>query len=154
MKKFTAIILCFVMMLTLIPVTSFAYDGTQYKTGDIITFGSYPQDLVEDDTVKAALDGLDKTWVSYNYYTGTGSWGDGKMTPSDYMKYADIEYNGTKYRAVTFSQYRPKYTESPSTAEKSRQIDNGYPIDTVYYFEYKPLTWKMLDPEEGYVVCT
>ena len=154
MKKFTAIILCLVMMLTLIPVTSFAYDGTQYKTGDIITFGSYPQDLVEDDTVKAALDGSDKTWVSYNYYTGTGSWGDGKMTPSDYMKYADIEYNGTKYRAVTFSQYRPCYTESLSTAENSHQIDNGYPIDTVCYFEYKPLTWKMLDPEEGYVVCT
>ncbi len=154
MKKLTAIILCLVMMLTLIPITSLAYDGTQYKVGDIITFGSYPQDLVEDDTLKTALDDIEKNWVSYEYYSGTGSKYDGQMAPSDYMKYADIEYNNSKYRAVTFSKYRPDLTYNSLDDSLSSQDENGFYTDTVYYFEYKPLTWRMLDPEEGYVVCT
>lgn len=125
------------------------------KTGDIIEFGSYPQSRVTDEKTVSALEGVEKKWVSYEYYSGTGDSDDGKMKPSDYMKYADIDYNGEKYRAVSFSQYRPNltYYESGTSSEQSKQYHNGYKINTTYYFRYEPLEWRVLDAKEGLIVC-
>ena len=69
------------------------------------------------------------------------------------MKYADFTYNGTKYRAVTFSQYRPSWTCNPSSAGKTDQDDNGYTPNNIYYFKYEPLKWRVLDPSTGFVLC-
>ena len=69
------------------------------------------------------------------------------------MKYADFTYNGTKYRAVTFSQYRPRWTSDSSSASKTYQDNNGYTPNNIYYFKYEPLKWRVLDPSTGLVLC-
>lgn len=155
MKRIFTVILAVCMLLSIAPVTmaaDTAYGGLQ--KGDIIEFGSYPQSKVTNPRIIAALDGFltDDVWVSYDYYIGTGTEYDGNMTSSDYMKYADLKLNGEKYRAVRFSQYRPKVTSDVSSEATSAQDNNGYELNTTYFFKYEPLTWTVLDPEEGYVM--
>lgn len=108
-----------------------------------------------DDSIISALNNIltDDMWVSYGYYIGTDTAYDGNMTSSDYMKYADLELNGEKYRAVRFSQYRPELTSSTSSETNSMQDNNGYYLNTTYFFKYEPLTWTVLDPEEGFVIA-
>lgn len=128
------------------------FTGTE-ATGTVINFGSYPQSKVTDSATISALDSVTKNWKSYNYYSGTGDYDDGNMEPSDYMKYADIKLGGNKYRAVTFSEYRPRYTGYKSSASYSYQDDNGYYTNKVYYFKYEPLKWRVLDASTGLIVC-
>lgn len=155
MKRIFTVILAVCMLLSIAPITMAAdtADGG-YQKGDIIEFGSYPQSKVTNPRIISALDGFltDDVWVSYDYYIGTDTEYDGKMTASDYMKYADLELNGEKYRAVRFSQYRPRMTSSTSSETNSMQDNNGYYLNTTYFFKYEPLTWTVLDPEEGYVM--
>ncbi len=125
--------------------------GKTYKVGDIVEFGSYPQSRVTNSSLVSALNKVSKSWVSYGYYSGTGSYGT--MVQGDWMKYADFTYNGTKYRAVTFSQYRPYSTCNPSSTSKTYQDDNGYTPNNIYYFKYEPLKWRVLDPSTGLVLC-
>ena len=125
--------------------------GKTYKVGDIVEFGSYPQSRVTNSSLVSALNKVSKKWVSYGYYSGTGDWGT--MVQGDWMKYADFTYNGTKYRAVTFSQYRPYRTYESSSSDNSRQYDNGYTPNNIYYFKYEPLKWRVLDPSTGLVLC-
>lgn len=125
--------------------------GKTYKVGDIVEFGSYPQSKVTNSSLVSALNKVSKSWVSYGYYSGDGSYGS--MKPGDWMKYADFTYNGTKYRAVTFSQYRPFYTSCSSCSSYTYQDDNGYTTNNIYYFKYKPLEWRVLDPSTGLVLC-
>ena len=47
-----------------------------HRVGDIVEFGSYPQSRVTDSSLVSALDGVSKTWVSYGYYSGDGSYSD------------------------------------------------------------------------------
>ena len=122
------------------------------KTGDIIKFGSYPQSKVTDEAIIDGLNSQSLSWKSYNYYSGTGSWDDGNMKPSDYMKYADIVFNGSKYRAVTFSEYRP-YCTGYTHSDGTYQDDNGYYTGNTYYFKYEPLKWRVLDASTGLIVC-
>ena len=114
-----------------------------YDNGDIITYGTYPQTLVSDDNLRSSLESVEKSWNTYSYYSGTGSIGTAE--PTDSIKYADIEYGGDRYRAVTFVQPRawssylaPKYFAT-----------NGYKTNTVYYFKYEPIKWRILDKEKG-----
>ncbi len=155
MKRIFTVILAVCMLLSIAPVTMAAdtADGG-YQKGDIIEFGSYPQSKVTDDSIISALNNIltDDMWVSYGYYIGTGTEYDGNMTSSDYMKYADLKLNGEKYRAVRFSQYRPKVTSDVSSEATSAQDNNGYYLNTTYFFKYEPLTWTVLDPEEGFVM--
>ena len=123
-----------------------------HQVGDIVEFGSYPQSKVTDSSLVSALDGVSKNWVSYGYYSGTGSFSD-TMVQGDWMKYADFTYNGTKYRAVTFSQYRPYFTSDSSSASNTYQDDNGYTPNNIYFFKYEPLKWRVLDPSTGLVLC-
>ena len=125
--------------------------GKTYKVGDIIEFGSYPQSKVTDSSLVSALNGVSKNWVSYGYYSGDCSYGS--MKPGDWMKYADFTYNGTKYRAVTFSQYRPYYTHTSLSSGELHQKYNGYYTNNVYYFKFEPLKWRVLDPATGLVLC-
>ncbi len=128
------------------------FTGTE-ATGTIINFGSYPQSRVNDTVTINNLEGVTKNWKSYKYYSGTGDWDDGNMTSSDYMLYADFLYGGEKYRAVTFSEYRPYWTGYTSSASNSNQDDNGYYTDNTYYFKYEPLKWRVLDASTGLIVC-
>ena len=135
------------------------------EVGDLVEFGTYPQTKVTDSTLIAALDAAEKTWMSYNYYSGTGSWRTdntnttsyyGLQQPGDWMRYADFFYGGEKYRAVTFELYRPRWlnwaADTTGTAYNN-VYGNGYRINTVYYFKYEPLTWQVLDPDTGFVLC-
>ncbi len=127
------------------------FTGTE-ATGTVINFGSYPQSKVTDSATLKKLDKEPKQWESYEYYSGTGDLDDGNMEPGDYMKYADIKLGGEKYRAVTFSEYRPYYT-GYTHSDGTNQDDNGYYTNNVYYFKYEPLKWRVLDTSTGLVVC-
>ena len=116
-----------------------------HQVGDIVEFGSYPQSKVTDSSLVSALNGVLKNWVSYGYYSSS--------VQGDWMKYADFTYNGIKYRAVTFSQYRPGYTSFSSSSDYTYQDDNGYTPNNIYFFKYEPLKWRVLDPSTGLVLC-
>lgn len=150
MKKFLALILVAVMLIGIVPM---AYaEGYNYTMGDLIQFGSYPQSKVEDENIISALNDSAPQWdewISYGYYSGTGD--HGTMEQGDWMKYIDVEYDGIKYRGVKFIQYRPRYTYGSSSANE--QSANGYETDTIYWFAFEPLTWRVLDSKTGFIVC-
>ena len=163
-KSLLALTFALIMVLGVAPISELAgvdwaslfapkaeAEGKTYKVGDIIEFGSYPQSKVTDSSLVSALNKASKKWVSYGYYSGDGSYGS--MKPGNWMEYADFTYNGTKYRAVTFSQYRPYWTIDASSSGNSYQDDNGYTTNNVYYFKYEPLKWRVLDPSTGLVLC-
>lgn len=163
-KSLLALTLAFIMLLGAAPLSALAgvdfaspfapkaeATGKEYKVGDIVSFGSYPQSRVTDSATVSALDNISKNWVSYGYYSGDGP--DGSMKQGDWMKYADITYSGAKYRAVIFTQYRPYYTGGTSSSDNTHQDDNGYTPNNTYYFKYEPLKWRLLDPATGLVLC-
>lgn len=120
--------------------------------GDQIEMGWYPQSQVTDETLIAMLNKAGGAWVSYGYYSGTGN-ADGKMKPGDFMKYKDVLLNGSKYRAVTFTEYRPAVVYGERKEESSHQSNNGYTVNQVYWFRFDPIVWDVLDPAKGLVVC-
>ena len=117
-------------------------DTVSLGTGDLVEFGSYPQSKVTDETLKDALNSLTLNWTSYKYYFNKAQ--------DDFMQYADVTYNGNRYRAVTFSHCRTRNTTDASTdADYTWQDDNGYDTDTVYWFRYEPIVWRILDADAG-----
>lgn len=157
------------LVLNLFGITAHA---SKHSVGDLIQFGSYPQTLCDDEDTISQLDKIDKNWKSYYYYGGNGEYGSMKKSEG-YSYYADISYGGKKYRAVYIKEYRPSLTTG--TSEDSNQAnanfltdarsegmngDNmlGYifkykiALEKVYYFEYEPIWWKVLDPSMGFVV--
>ena len=154
-KRALPVLLAVLMVVLAMPVAGFAgielFPKAQaYSVGDHIQFGTYPQTRIDETTaLKNAANAA--TWKSYNYFTGTCSCSDGNMRSSDYMQFADFFCNGIKYRAVTFSDYRPSNTGYQS--DRTYQDDNGYASNHVYYFKYEPLTWRILDPSIGYIMC-
>ena len=152
MKKFLATILSVILLLTIIPM-AYARSEIGYKRGDIVQFGTYPQSEVKDEALIAELNALAPEWdewTSYGYYTGTRS--AGSMVQGDWMRYTDVTYNGEKYRGVKFTQYRPYHTLYSSSGE-TYQDDNGYSTNTVYWFKFEPIDWRILDPATGLVMC-
>ena len=125
-------------------------EDLNYGVGDTVVFGSYPQSLVTDPDTHAALEAADKVWTSYRYYSGTGQ-RDGQMQPGNWMRFADLYLNGEKYRAVIFDAYRPSVTWGRN-GTGAFQSANGYEPETVYYFKYEPLQWRVLDPFTGLIV--
>ena len=120
-----------------------------------IEFGSYPQSEVTDADEIAKLETASESylWVSYKYYSGTGERTDGEMEPGDFMLHKDFYSDGEMFRAVTFYAYRPSFGGGLKEVAYSFQDENGYYPNKVYYFKYEPLTWRVLDPDEGYVMC-
>ncbi len=159
MKKITKRIFCMVLAtVLLLSATSLASYAATIKDvcfWDLIEYGSYPQSQVKDSALISELDKVNKNWVSYGYFSGDGK--TGSMKPGDWMKYADFKYDGNKYRAVTFSQYRPNTTIKESSEKKSFQDDNGYYINNVYYFLYEPLKWRVIENSDSnsgvYLIC-
>lgn len=163
-KSLLALTLALIMVLGVAPISELAgvdwaslfapkaeADGKTYKVGDIIEFGSYPQSKVTDSSLVSALNKASKKWVSYGYYSGNGSYDI--MVQGDWMEYADFTYNGTKYRAVTFSKYRPYRTSAVFSSGNSYQDNNGYTTNNTYYFKYESLKWRVLDHSTGLALC-
>ena len=118
---------------------------TPYQTGDQIFFGSYPQSRVTDQVLLEALNALTEdlpgeggsgSWISYGYYA------DGQ--PADYAFYKDVTYGEERYRGVYLSAYRPIYTSQSADADSSYIDDNGYELNTVYWFRFEPIVWNVL----------
>lgn len=147
-KKITSLLLAILILFSCIPVSVSAEEYTYCKKGDIIEFGNYPQTKVTDENLLAELDAIEKNWQSLNYYMGTDDSTKNTMFPSDYTKYYDFEYNNEKYRAIYFTMYRP----SDVHGSTFRAGQYGYDLNTVYYFKYEPIKWKVLDPDTGFVV--
>ena len=153
MKKTIALILALALVFTA-AVPCFAAAGS-WKRGDSFYFGEYPQSLVHNESLAAALKKQPLQWRSYGYFGQIKTWENPYDKFNEYdMLYADLSYQGERYRAVTFSNYRshtadyyPRYPES-----SSHQESNGYHKDTVYFFKYEPLEWIVLDPSQGLVL--
>lgn len=148
--------LLLVTLLLLVSISDSTVAGTivSAESGyETISFGSYPQTKVTDESIISNLNSVlaESDWHSFGYYLGDGT--NGSMSSSDYMKYADVELNGERYRAVTFSSYRPLKTFLAASSDNSFQDENGYSINTVYWFKYEPLKWKIVDDETGLLLC-
>ena len=156
MIRVISALLAVCLTLTAAPLTGFtglelAMKAKAYAMGDHIQIGNYPQNRVADKALIANLDAVPKTWKSYRYYSGTDDW-IGGMAPSDFMQFADFFYGGNKYRAVTFSDYRPYITSYTQSASNSKQDENGYEPNRIYYFLYEPIDWRILDPADGLIL--
>lgn len=155
MRNFTKRTISLVMVVALLALGNICTVNVsatkKHKTGDIIELGSYPQTLVSTPTLINALNQLSINWVSYGYYVGEGK--HGTMVKSDYMKYADVVYNGEKYRAVTFTNYRPYITYFPAEERWTNQKTYGYTPNNIYWFKFNSIKWVVLDPEEGLIVA-
>ena len=165
LKRTLAVFLCLVLLGGAAPAAGLAdwftmqagaMTITQYSRGDIVEFGWYPQGK---ETSRETLSQLNarapawEEWTSYGYYSGTGNAADGQMQSGDYMRYTDILLNGVKYRGVQFTSFRPDCTGSISSTGGSFQDNNGYSTNTVYWFYFSPLRWRVLDPEAGLILC-
>lgn len=153
-RKISAVLLALLLCIGILNTISFALEDNAFSTGDWIAFGSYPQTLVENIGLSEELDALPKTWHSFGYFSGNGTWNDGNMKSSDFMQYADITLDGVRYRAVTFSAYRSYSTGIAGASDTSYQRANGYIVGGVYYFKYEPILWRVLSPETGLVMST
>ena len=126
--------------------------GTEYE---FVYFGSYPQSRVTDNNLISTLNSQQLNWKSYGYYSGNGRMYDDlfndSMKPGDWMKYADVSYRNDMYRAVKFSHYRPGSTNF-LVDEFPNQKEYGYKCNTVYWFKYEPIKWRILDKDSGFVV--
>ena len=131
-------------------------------------FGSYPQSQVTDsrtiENLMTVVNNSSVKWFSYGYYYGTAQYqtslypfenpsGVASATQSDYMKYADFTYNGSKYRAVLLTRYRPCATYLQLSNTQHYQESFGYDLNTIYFFKYEPLTWRIIDPSTGLALC-
>lgn len=82
-KRILSTLLIAVMLFGIAPTVEINFaPKASASVADIVTFGSYPQSRVTDSATVEKLNALVKnyTWHDFNYYSGTGSWGDGKMT--------------------------------------------------------------------------
>lgn len=114
----------------------------------IISFGCYPQSLVTSDELLDALNQSAPEWKPFDdCFTGHNNYGT--MQPSGNMRYADVEYNGERYRAVVFDSYRPYTILDSASAEQSFQDDNGYLPGNVYWFRWEPIRWHVADEKKG-----
>lgn len=124
---------------------------TDYKFGDIIEFGSYPQTEVKDANLISELNDIKCNWISYRYYAISEE--SDELSPSDFMRYKDVSFNGNKYRAVTFDTYRPEDTDDVTSRDNglsySSQPDNNFFCDEVYWFIFEPIKWIVVDSESG-----
>lgn len=121
-----------------------------------ITFGSYPQTKVTDQTLSTTLNTKagnlptaenSQGWTSYGYYISSSN-------EIDYMWYIDIIEGGEKYRGVYFTSYRPNRVNFSSSTSESSQDDNGYLVSTdsethIYWFKYEPICWTILSTNEA-----
>ena len=119
--------------------------ASQLQTGDTFYLGAYPQSRVTDDSLLNALDGVACDMTSYGYMKNAKT--SGHTYDTVRMLYADIAYNGERYRKVTFNEHRPFWTTSSATTANTNQDENGYTTHKSYYFKWEPIVWHVLANE-------
>lgn len=123
------------------------------RNGNTIYFGSYPSKLIEDDDIISQLNlmaGKTPTpanlynWNDYNYYIAN------EVTSYMYYQDLDIDNDGLNdYRGVYFRQYRPYKCDLSSNIDNSYQDNNGYLVNTIYWFKYEPISWSIINEKSG-----
>lgn len=170
-KTAMSFLLAAVMVLSVIPFAGlygFIANADQFKIieltkGDLISFGMYPQSQVNDTDLENKLKkaanlksdetpSVSKGWISYEYYSGTDYPFNGLMKQDDYMLYKDVYFDGSKYRGVYFSEYRPIFTHNMRSSTNSYQDEHGFKEKSIYWFKYEPVKWRVLDPKKGLVI--
>ncbi|MBR3596770.1 MAG: dockerin type I repeat-containing protein [Clostridia bacterium] len=129
-KKCLSLVLSFaIVMLTALPVFS---TEKEYRKGDIIEFGSYPQEKVVDSVLIERLEDEIKNWqeIPYQKKIYNCSFPIYSTVPSKVeYHFCDIILDKEKYRAV-------------------KTLEDG----SVNYFRFTPIEWLILNPETGYVI--
>ena len=67
------------------------------------------------------------------------------------MWYIDVDKDDdgyADYRGVYFTSYRPN-TSISSDGSNSTQLTNGYHVNTVYWFKYDPIEWRLCFTQDG-----
>lgn len=114
--------------------------------------GWYPQSKVTDvrliDRLNAAAGQLPTAtkfgnWASYKFYMSGEK--------SDYMWYVDITLDGNKYRGVYIKRARPFDVSGDSSDFDQRGYQGyfGYRVGKVYWFEFEPIEFLVLDVADG-----
>ncbi len=122
-------------------------EGEESISGDYIEFGSYPKTDVTDimgDELSSYVSNL-PSYANLNGWSDFGFYKENQK--ATYAFYKDVEHSDIKYRAVYFLEYRPN--DSMDTATNTTQQKNGINLSTVYWFEYEPITWKILNESQG-----
>ncbi len=150
-KKSLSFIFVLLLVFSSVTVSNLAFAEDTFKTGDIVTYGSYPQSVVTDSAVLTALGQLvdGKKWITYDFYEGTGSTDSAEK--AELAKYQDIIYGGSKYRAVSIIKQRPQETGAKSIPGLM-QDNNGYLPSNIYFFRFDKIKWVVLDPDAGLVI--
>lgn len=96
-----------------------------------VYFGNYPQKLITDSVILKKLNGNNQSfsWLTKDNFNGINVYGK--------MYYVDIEYNRTKYRGVKLETCSPL------------QSYNGFVEETIYWFEYEKIKWRVLETNEN-----
>ena len=145
MKKIILLIL-FLFMVGCKKKTTSSNKSLYKRLGDNIYFGTYPTSLVTDKNITNKLNKKINNkptsnslngWNSYEYYASNEK--------KDYMFYKDIELDSNKYRAIYLSNYRPRNISYGFREEDSYQDDNGFELNTIYYFKYEEIKWDILE---------
>ena len=115
------------------------------RNENTVIFGSYPQSEVTNVSIKSKLnDMVGKAPTSMNP-NGWSAFEYKDINAKNFIWYTDVEYNNEKYRAVYFTSYLsilPGYEQKESN---SNQDDNGYKINTVYWFKFEPISWTVIN---------
>lgn len=124
---------------------------TRSEDGSKIYFGEYPQSEVTDRALKDLLcmkAGAFPTkeengkWTDYGYYIGGI-----RLT---FMWYIDVEHQGSRYRGVYFTDFRPEYATSDYYEEGScAQSKDGFQRNTAYWYKFEPIEWRILEEKNG-----
>ena len=157
MKKIISLYLVLVLCVFQLMFFSACGNGNNEQSGEetpetnFVCFGSYPQkDVTKEKGEEFAeyaenlpANGNDNGWTSYKYYL-SGS------NDADYMWYKDIDLDNdgkNDYRGVYFTEYRPDWTDESKSSAYQNQ--NGYYKKSVYWFEFEPIKWKILENKDG-----
>ena len=127
---------------------------------NLFTFGSYPQTKVSDqnliNSLKTKVGHLPNSTNPYSWTTY--SWYISSSNSTKFAWYIDLDddLDGINdYRAVYYTSYRPFNTSLTSEVKNTHQANNGFYINTIHFFKYEPLKWKVLndDNNEKMLVC-
>jgi hypothetical protein len=129
-KRLLGAFLAIIMVVSMVPNSikaSATNASTQsaITTGSIITYGSYPQTKVTSSSLISALNA--QTLQAGN----------------------TVIYGGSKYKRIYFTQYTDYWGGTTTDPGNTYQDDNGYYINTAYWFKYEPLQWRVLSNTNG-----
>ena len=156
MKRLISFLLIAALLLSAFPLALTAsaeeeqpLTAAQLSVFDSFTMGYWPQSVVKDVDLLAALDSQPAELRSFGYTQGNATINTqvktAKYTDFVDMRYADIEYMGARYRKVVCTDRRPS-----STVRKGSAL--GY-CATIYY-KWDPIEWIVCQAGEDGVIAT